>query len=280
VPESALNTAKLTKFYGEMSPTLETVKEALAVAGIDPEHAHASDLYERDIDCHNLGMFPMVQLVANVAAEYAIPGPDDVVLDVGCGLGGPSRYLADRFGCSVVGVDLLPLRVEIAGQLAALTGSADRVAYRVADATALDFDDMSFAAVWMLDVSMHIRDKRALFEGIARVLRPDGLMVMHEQTGPLPAAMGPAKKQAPYIAPALPQLIRYIENAQLRMLTWRDTTTVALDYFLGMRDLLLGAPEPVESRRKTGVPILDGYLDTFAHLDGRTGVFVARHRQR
>ena len=132
----------------------------------------------------------------------------------------------------------------------------------------------------MLDVSIHIRDKRALFAEIARVLRPDGLMVMHEQTGPLPAAMGPAKRQAPYIAPSLPQLIRYIENARLRLLTWRDTTSVALDYFLGMRDLLLGASEPVESRRETGIPILDGYLETFAHLDGRTGVFVARRRQR
>jgi ubiquinone/menaquinone biosynthesis C-methylase UbiE len=277
VPESALSTAKLTKFYGEMSPTVETVKEALAVAGIDPAHACASDLYRRDIDCHNLGMFRMVQLVADVAAEYAIPRPDDVVLDVGCGLGGPSRYLADHFGCSVEGIDLLPLRVEIAEQLAALTGS-NRVSYRVADATALDFDDLSFAQVWMLDVSIHIRDKRALFNEIARVLRPDGLMVMHEQTGPLPAAMGPARRQAPYIAPALPQLIRYVEDAQLRMVTWRDTTSVALDYFLGMRDLVLGATEPVESRRETGVPILDGYLETFAHLNGRTGVLVARRR--
>jgi SAM-dependent methyltransferase len=279
VPDSALSTAKLTKFYGEMSPTVETVKEALAAAGIDPEHPRASDLYQRDIDCHNLGMFPMVQLVASVAAEYAVPSPDDVVLDVGCGIGGPSRYLADQYGCSVVGVDLLPLRVDIAEQLAALTG-AERVSYRVADAIALDFDDASFVQVWMLDVSMHIRDKRALFNEIARVLRPDGLMVMHEQIGPLPAAMRPAKRQAPYIAPSLPQLIRYIENARLRLLTWRDSTAVALDYFLGMRDLLLGASEPVESRRETGVPILDGYLETFAHLNGRTGVLVARRTER
>jgi hypothetical protein len=92
--------------------------------------------------------------------------------------------------------------------------------------------------------------------------------------------MRPAKRQAPYIAPALPQLIRYIENAQLRMLTWRDTTTIARDYFLGVRDLMLGATEPVESRRETGVPILDCYLETFAHLNGRTGVLVARRGQQ
>jgi ubiquinone/menaquinone biosynthesis C-methylase UbiE len=275
--ENALDTAKLAEFYGELSPTLETVKEALVVAGIDLEHARPNDLYERDIDCHNLGMFRMVQFVADVAAEHAMPSRDDVVLDVGCGLGGPSRYLVDRFGCSVVGIDLLALRIEIAEQLAALT-SAPRVSYRVADATALDFDDGSFSHVWMLDVSIHIRDKRALFDEVARVLRPGGILVMHEQTGPLPAAMRPARRRAPYIAPALAQLIRHIENAPLRLVAWRDTTSLALDYFLGMRDLLLGAPEPVESRRRTGVPILDGYLETFAHLDGRTGVLIARRR--
>jgi hypothetical protein len=36
---------------------------------------------------------------------------------------------------------------------------------------------------------------------------------------------------------------------------------------------------PVEARRKTGVPILDGYLETFAHLGGRTGVLIARRVQ-
>jgi SAM-dependent methyltransferase len=278
VPDHALDTAKLTKFYSELSPTLETVKEALVVAGIDPDHARPCDLYERDIDCHNLGMFPMVQLVADVAAEYAVPGADDVVLDVGCGLGGPSRYLVDRFGCSVVGIDLLPLRSEVAEQLTELT-DAQHVSYRVADATALDFDDATFAHVWMLDVSIHIRDKRALFDEIARVLRRDGILVMHEQIGPLPAAMRPARREAPYIAPALAQLIRYVENAPLRVVAWRDTTSLALDYFRSMRDLVLGAPEPVESQRKTGVPILDGYFETFAHLDGRTGVLIARRMQ-
>jgi len=278
VPEHALDTAKLTKFYGDLSPTLETVKEALAVAGIDPEHARPSDLYERDIDCHNLGMFRMVEFVADVAAEHSMPRLDDIVLDVGCGLGGPSRYLVDRFGCSVVGIDLLPLRVEMAEQLAAVT-RAQGISYRVADATALDFDDATFAHVWMLDVSIHIRDKRALFDEIARVLRPDGILVMHEQIGPLPAAMRPAKREAPYFAPALAQLIRHIENAPLRVVAWRDTTSLGLDYFRGMRDLVLGAPEPVESKRKTGVPILDGYFETFAHLDGRTGVLIARRMQ-
>jgi SAM-dependent methyltransferase len=259
--ELTASTAKLTRFYSEMSPSLETVKESLTVAGVDPEHARASDLYERDIDCHNLGMYRMLQVLADIIAEYGAPTSHDLMLDLGCGIGGRGRFLADRFGCSVLGVDLLPLRVEIAEALAELTHTDDRVSYRVADATDLDLADELFAQVWMLDVSMHIRNKRALFAEIARVLQPDGLLVMHEQTGPLPSAMKPVMRQAPYIAPSLPQLIRYIEAAGLRVLPWRDTTRVVIEYFLKMRNLVLDASEPRDSRRETGIPILDGYIE-------------------
>ena len=276
MPERDTSTAKLARFYGEMSPTLETVKESLAVAGIDPEQPRASDLYERDIDCHNLGMYRMLERLAEIVAEYGAPTGYDAVLDLGCGIGGPSRFLADRFGCSVLGVDLLSLRIELAEALAELTNVRGRVSYRVADATNLDLPDESCDQVWMLDVSMHIRDKRALFSEIARVLRPDGLMVMHEQTGPLPAAMRPVMRQAPYIAPSLPQLIRYVENTVLRTLTWRDTTSFVIEYFLKMRNLVLNASESQDSRRQTGIPILDGYIETLAHLGGRTGALIAK----
>jgi ubiquinone/menaquinone biosynthesis C-methylase UbiE len=276
MPETAASTLKLTKFYGEMSPSLDTVKEALAAAGVTAEHPDARDLYQRDIDCHNLGMHRMLERLAEVTAEYGTPGPQESVLDLGCGIGGPGRFLADRFGSSVVGVDLLPLRVELAQALTAMTGMGDRVSYRVEDATDLHFPASSFAQVWMLDVSMHIRNKRALFTEIARVLRPGGLMVMHDQTGPLPPAMRPVMRQAPYIAPSLPQMIRYVEDSGLRMLTWRDSTELVLDYFLNMRNLVLDTSEPRSSQRETGIPILDGYIQTLARDGGRTGILIAR----
>ncbi len=276
MPESAASTSRLTKFYGEMSPSLATVKAALRAAGVDADHPRACDLYRRDIDCHNLGMYRMLVRIADAVTDYGTPGPSDTVLDLGCGMGGPGRFLAERFGCSVLGVDVLPLRIELAESLTDLTGLSHRLSYRVDDATDLGLAGRSFAQVWMLDVSMHVRNKRALFAEIARVLQSRGLMVMHEQTGPLPAAMRPVMRQAPYIAPSLPQLLRYVEGAGLRMLVWRDTTEVVVEYFLEMRNLVLNSVESRDSRRATGIPILDGYIETLAHLGGRTGMLIAR----
>ena len=65
--------------------------------------------------------------------------PSDRVLDVGCGLGGASRYLASAFGCQVVGIDLTPDYVETARLLAVRFGLDHRVRYECADALALPF---------------------------------------------------------------------------------------------------------------------------------------------
>ncbi|MEX1007345.1 MAG: class I SAM-dependent methyltransferase [Acidimicrobiia bacterium] len=279
--ETSASTTRLTKFYGEMSPSLDTVMSALSAAGVDTDHLQASDLYRRDLDCHNLGMHRMLEVLKDVAAEYGEPAPEDMLLDLGCGLGGPGRFLVDQFGCSVVGVDLLPLRIDLAQVLTDLTSMGEQISYRVADATDLGLEDESFVQVWMLDVSMHIRDKQTLFGEIARVLKPGGLLVMHEQTGPLPKAMLPVRRRAPYIAPSFPQLIRYVEGAGLRVLTWRDTTHIVLEYFLRMRALLGDPPEPTSDvparrQRDVGLTVLGGYIETLANLGGRTGILVAK----
>src|SRR4029077_3303697 len=112
----------------------------------------ARDLYTRDLDCHNLGMHVMLDLLAAVAGEYGQPGAADRLLDLGCGLGGPGRFLVDQYGCSVVGADVLPLRIDIAQTLTDKPGLTDRISYRVGDAIDLDLEDRSFAQVWMLDV--------------------------------------------------------------------------------------------------------------------------------
>jgi SAM-dependent methyltransferase len=271
---------RLTKFYGELS-SLEMVLGSLAAEGIDTENPRASDLYTRGFDCQNLGAFPMLEVITAAMAEYGTVGRDDKVLDIGCGVGGPGRFLVDRLGCSVVGTDLLDKRIEIAKALTRKTGLHERISYRRADATDLPFRAGAFSLVWMLDVSIHIRNKRALFGEIAHVLKPGGLFVMHEQLGPLAEAMRPVTRQAPYIAASLPQLIRHVDEAGLRVLTWRDTTPRVHEYFQAIRTRLLAAvanaPQSESGPwREQGQVILNAYIETLSKLGGRTGFLIAR----
>jgi SAM-dependent methyltransferase len=96
------------------------------------------------------------------------------VLDVGCGLGGPSRFLASAHACRVSGIDLTPQFVEIATQLARLTRLETKVDYQQGDALAIPFDAPSFDVVWSQNVAMNISDRKLLYSEIHRVLRPRG----------------------------------------------------------------------------------------------------------
>lgn len=272
----ATATGQLTSFYGEMT-SLDRVWRSLERDGVDVTHLQARDLYERDLDCQNLGGAGMLEVIAAAVAERNALGPDDGVLDVGCGMGGPGRFLADRYGCTVTGIDLLPLRIELTDR----TELAGRITYGVASATDLPFEDEAFTQVWMLDVGIHVRDKAAMFTEIACVLRPGGLLDMHDRMGSLAKAMTPATHHAPFIAPTLPQLIRSVEAAGLRLMTWQDTTAQIVTYFQQIKDRL-GPPdadETAHSWRSWIRIITDAYLTTLAELDGRTGLLLAQHQQ-
>jgi ubiquinone/menaquinone biosynthesis C-methylase UbiE len=277
--DSSTSTNRLTTFYGEMS-SLDRILAALAADGVDITHPRAGDLYERDLDCQNLGAHRTLDVLADAVTELATPKPTDTLLDVGCGMGGPGRFLVDRFGCSVLGVDLLPLRIEIAQALTERTGLQDRISYRVADATRLSIDG-SVAQVWMLDVGIHIRDKQSLFAEIARALQPGGILVMHDQPGPLPKAMLAVTRDAPFVAPSLPQLIRYVEGAGLRVLRWQDTSALVLEHWREVKahhqQRAARSPDGEgHPWRERVVAMADAYIETLADLGGRTGILIAK----
>ena len=102
------------------------------------------------------------------------------VLDAGSGLGGPSRHLAERYGCRVEGVDLTPAYVEVAQLIATRTGSADRLSYTVGDVTALPFEAARFDLVWCEHVAMNIADRPKLYREFRRVLKPGGLLALYD----------------------------------------------------------------------------------------------------
>lgn len=103
-----------------------------------------------------------------------------MVLDAGSGLGGPSRHLAERYGCHVEGVDLTPAFVEVAELLSKRAELADRICYTVGDITALPFEAARFDLVWCEHVAMNIADRPKLYREFRRVLKPGGLLAFYD----------------------------------------------------------------------------------------------------
>lgn len=113
-------------------------------------------------------------------AEKANIYPGQKVLDVGCGIGGPCRMLADEFGCEVTGVDLTPEYIRTAKALSEMLGLQEKTSFLEADATALPFDGESFDMVWTQHAQMNIEDKTGFYQEIKRVLRIGGLFVYYD----------------------------------------------------------------------------------------------------
>ena len=57
----------------------------------------------------------------------------DAGMDLGCGIGGPARFLAQEFGCRVLGLDLVASYCEAATELTRLTGLDDLVRFQQGD---------------------------------------------------------------------------------------------------------------------------------------------------
>ena len=110
---------------------------------------------------------------------------DSRVLDIGCGTGGPARYLAHRFGCRVEGIDLTPELIETGEVLTARCGLADRITLKLGNALDLPYADQAFDVVWCQNVTMNIADKARFLAGVYRVLKPGGVFTSTEySTGP------------------------------------------------------------------------------------------------
>ena len=163
----------VTTHYGA-GDLSEAILEALTSAGVDTENLEPGDL------------FPVDQLHAGgvAATRYAVErleiGPGTRLLDVGCGIGGPSR-LAATYEAQVTGIDLTPEFVDAATALTERVGLSETASFVTTPGEALPFDAGSFDAALMVHVGMNIPDKLALFHEVRRVLEPGGRFAVFDQ---------------------------------------------------------------------------------------------------
>ena len=97
------------------------------------------------------------------------------LLDVGCGIGGSSRILAQDYGFDVTGVTISPQQVKRAQEL---TPEGVDAKFLVDDAMKLSFPDASFDVVWSVEAGPHMPDKAIFARELMRVLKPGGLLVV------------------------------------------------------------------------------------------------------
>ena len=107
-------------------------------------------------------------------------GKGSYVLDVGCGVGATACWLARRYGCRVMGVDILPRMVERSQERARREKVADRVEFKVADAQDLPFEDNLFDAVLTESVTAFPADKQKAVNEYTRVAKPGGYVGLNE----------------------------------------------------------------------------------------------------
>jgi tocopherol O-methyltransferase len=103
--------------------------------------------------------------------------PGSRVLDMGCGIGGSSTYLAQRYGFDVTGITLSPVQAERAGERAKSLGLESKVNFQVTNALKTPFATHSFDLIWSLESGEHMADKKQFLEECYRLLKPGGTLL-------------------------------------------------------------------------------------------------------
>jgi cyclopropane fatty-acyl-phospholipid synthase-like methyltransferase len=100
------------------------------------------------------------------------------LLDLGCGPCGPLEFVVSRVRCRCVGVDLSQPALDAGDQRLASAGLSGLVKLRQHDLnTPLPLATATFDAVMSFDVILHLKDRRAVFSEVARLLKPGGLFL-------------------------------------------------------------------------------------------------------
>ena len=153
---------------------LNKIYKGLEKLGIDKNQLTQSDLSSFD-EFHIGGSESTLML-----AEKLTMNASSSVLDIGCGIGGPARFLSSEFGCKVSGIDLTADFVNTGNSLTDQVGLSDKVKLIEASALNIPFADNSFDVSYMIHVGMNIADKDVLFSEAFRVTKPGGVFGIYD----------------------------------------------------------------------------------------------------
>eukprot|EP01133_Synstelium_polycarpum_P009828 gene9828-11480_t len=107
-------------------------------------------------------------------ADSARINKDSYVLDVGCGVGGPTLEIAKYTGCRIRGLNINKKQVGLATERAKTLGLSDRANFDHGDAMKMPYPDNTFDVVTFFESTCHMPDKALFIKECYRVLKPGG----------------------------------------------------------------------------------------------------------
>lgn len=217
----------------------ETILKAAADLVAERAGRNAGQLTVRD-----LAPFDELHIGGPRATQRFLPQLDisrnTCWLDIGSGVGGPSRHAAWRFGCRVTGIDLTPEFCIAAARLTETVGMADQVVFVQGNALAMPFADGAFDGGFTLHAGMNIDDKPGLYRAVHRALKPGATFGIYdilagpaggELTFPVPWAATP---DANFLV-GIEEMRAMLEEAGFAVLGAEDRTAFAYSFYKTMR---------------------------------------------
>ena len=173
------------------------------------------------------------------------------ILDVGCGLGGAARFVANKYNNQVTGIDLTEEYIETGKSLCAWVNLDKKVSLQQGSATAMPFQDGSFDGGYMLHVGMNIEDKELLFKEIFRVLRQGSsfgvydVMLINEGDLAYPVPWATEESTSSLATPG--QYKQAMNDAGFEVSKENNRRDFALDFFRKLREKTeaSGGPPPL-----------------------------------
>jgi ubiquinone/menaquinone biosynthesis C-methylase UbiE len=221
-----------------------TILTALRNAGKNVDQLTVDDLAPID-EFHTRGREATANLASLLNKNLQ---PNFHVLDVGSGIGGPSRYLASRFGCRVTGLDLVSEYCRVADSLAKRVKLDNLLTYRQGDATHIPFEDATFDIVWTQHASMNIAYKKRFYSEMHRVLKHGGKLAIYDvfkgsNNSNIDGSTSSIHFPVPWAPdPSISHLILREEARKLlkkvvgfREVVWEDKTESVIDWIKQMR---------------------------------------------
>ncbi len=235
--------ALIDKHYGS-GGIMKRILVGLELANKDVNSITVDDLAPID-EFHTRGRQSTIEV-----AELADLKASDLVLDVGCGLGGTTRYLAEQYKCSVAGIDITGEYISVGKKLTELVGLSDRVKLSHGSALQIPYEDERFDIAWTEHVQMNIVDKHRFYSEIARILKPGGRLLFHDifrGSGEPPFYPAPwAEDESISVLVTETEARATIEQAGLEIEQWIGKVSESIKFFKGVSALIESdGPPPI-----------------------------------